>query len=43
MPTIALRKALYDECIRQGEKPAEFANEAVGRMLVEEHDAEVEA
>ena len=43
MPTVSLRKALYDECIRQDEEPTEFANKAVQEMLEKEHNAEVDA
>lgn len=43
MPSINLRRALYDEVVRQGEDPAEVANETVAKYLQEEHDVEVEA
>lgn len=42
MPTVSLRKALYDECVRQGVEPTEYANQAVKEKLREEHDAEVD-
>jgi hypothetical protein len=41
MPAISLRKALYDECIRQGEEPAEYANQALREKLESEHGVEV--
>jgi len=42
MPTVSLRKALYDECVRQGVEPTEYANQAVKEKLRDEHDAEVD-
>jgi len=43
MPTVSLRKALYDECVRQGVEPTDYANQAVKEKLREEHDAEIDA
>jgi hypothetical protein len=42
MPTISLRKALYDECIRQGVEPGEYANEVVKEKLREEYESEID-
>lgn len=41
MPAVSLRKALYDECIRQGVEPTEYANKAVKAELERDFDAEV--
>lgn len=41
MPAISLRKALYDECVRQGVEPSEYANQAVKEQLETEFGAEV--
>jgi hypothetical protein len=43
MPSVTLRKALYDECIRHDEEPTDFVNHAVAEKLSEEHGVEVEA
>jgi hypothetical protein len=42
MPAVSLRKALYDECIRQGVEPSEYANKAVKELLAEEHNVDFE-
>jgi len=42
MPTVSLRKALYDECIRQGEDPTEYVNGVVKEQLSEEYDGVLE-
>lgn len=43
MPSINLRKNLYDELVRIGEDPTEAANEATTKYLEDEHDIEVDA
>jgi len=41
MPTVSLRKALYNECVRQGEDPTEYVNSVVKERLTEEYDTEI--
>jgi len=43
MPSVTLRKALYDECIRHDEEPTDFVNNAVAEKLADEYNIEVEA
>ena len=41
MPTLNLRKPLYDALIRNGEDPTEVTNEAVEAYLRDEHGEEI--
>lgn len=43
MPSVNLRKAFYDELVRQGDEPAEAVNKAISKYLKEKYDIEVNA
>lgn len=43
MPAINLRKAFYDELVRQGDDPVAAANEAVEEYIRDRYDVEVDA
>lgn len=43
MPSVNLRKPLYDELVRQGDEPKDAVNEAVEQYLNDEHGVEVDA
>lgn len=42
MPSINLKKPLYDELVRHDEDPADIANELTADYLREEHGVEVD-
>jgi len=41
MPSINLRKPLYDAAIKNGEDPADLVNECVAEHLREEHNLDI--
>lgn len=43
MPSINLRKPVYDELIRQDEDPVEYVNRVMADHIKAEYDVEVEA
>lgn len=43
MPSINLRKPVYDELIRQDKEPVEYVNRVMADHISEEFDVEVEA
>lgn len=43
MPSVNLRKPIYDELVRQDEDPVETMNRVMTNYLKEEHGIEVDA
>jgi hypothetical protein len=41
VPTLNLRKPLYDEIIRHNDDPTEVVNESVAKHIQDEYDVEI--